>query len=320
MNYTIIINSKSNSRIGRVLSNESTRYPFKINGKIYYSVRMAHEMIKFPPNSIERNNILNLSKQDAEIMANELGKEAKKDYVYWDGKRFQYNSVEHQMLIASFIREKFYQNKKLMEILLTTENRILDYYQNNSDIKNSILTKETFLFILKGIRKDVISNLYSIKRGQKIGSTLNECSICTAPHLLGTCVNCFEIATSGYHPEEGIEICSIAVCTQNSKDECIFGYSREITGEKKKKKEKEHPFTVWDRKEHVYSEQENSLMALRPNETLGGVLGLFTICPVGNGTCGEYFAINVNEFGIENNEIMVCPLSIKSGDDCPLNK
>ena len=320
MQEIVNVNSGSNNRTERVLSNLNSEFPFIIHGIKYDSVEIPLQMIKFPPGSPERKEILNLSGKDAGLKAKKLGRKAKRDFVYWDGRVIKYSSIKHTQLLDSFIQAKFSQNKEAMEELLSTTGKTLDHDLGSPESSNTSLPKNTFLFILMSIRRDVKGNLNAIKRGEEIGRTLNECSICTVPHLLGTCVNCFEIAASGYHPEEGIEICSIAVCSQTSKDNCIFGYSREVTGEKIKRKDKEHPFTVWDRKEHVYSEQENSLMALRPNETLVGALNSCTICPVGNGTCSEYFAINVEKFGIENNEIMVCPLSIKNGDDCPLSK
>ncbi|MCK4800248.1 hypothetical protein KAS31_04695 [Candidatus Parcubacteria bacterium] len=168
---------------------------------------------------------------------------------------------------------------------------------------------------------DIEEKLNAIKPGEKIGNTLDACSICPNPNILRVCDRCFEIEASGFHPEKGIEICSIAICSQTLKENCIFGYSRKVTGEKVAEREKEHSFTVWDRGEHIYSNPENTLIALRPGETLKDVLSSCTICPVGNMTCNEYFTINVvSKEHATIHKIMVCPLSVTNGDDCPLSK
>ena len=320
MTETINVNSGSKDRTERVLSNLNGEFPFIIHGRTYASVEIPLQMIKFPPGSEIRETILNLSGKDAGINAKRLGRKAKGNYIYWDGRVIKYNSIEHTELLESFIQAKFSQNKEAMKKLLSTEGRVLDHDLGHPESQNTSLPKNTFLLILTRIRRGVMGNLNAIKRGEAIGSTLNACSVCADPTLFGTCGRCFKIATSGFHPEEGIEICSIAVCSQIPKENCLFGFSRKVTGGKIEKKEKEHPFAIWDRGEHVYSDCENTLMALRINETLGNVLSSCTICPVGNMTCNEFFTINVEVIGSGIHEIMVCPLSVKRGDDCPFSK
>lgn len=319
MSETINVNSGSNDPTERVLSNLNCEFPFEIHGIKYDCVEIPLQMIKFPPGSKERKEILSLSGKDSGIKSKRLGRKAKGDYIYWNGRVIKYNSMEHTMLLVSFIRAKFSQNKEAMEELLSTVGKVLDHDLGHPENPNSSLLKNVFLLTLKSIREDVKRNLNAIKQGEMIGRTLNECSICPAPNLLGTCARCFEIATSGFHPEKGMEICSIAVCSQIPKL-CHYDYPMEIIGEKTKKEGVGHPFTVLDRGEHIYSKYEYALMTLGPNEKLKGVLNSCTICPVGNSTCNEFFTINVNvnEKGIR--KIMVCPLSVKNGDDCPLSK
>jgi len=229
----INVNSGSENKIERILSNLNGKFPFIIYGIKYGSVEIPLQMIKFPPGSSERREILNLSGKDAGKKAKKLGRKAKRDYVYWDGKVIKYNSMEHRQLLKSFIQAKFSQNKEAMEELLSTSGKTLDHDLGHPESPKTSLPKNAFLSILIRIRKDVKRNLNTIKNGEEIGRTLNECSICPDASLLGTCGRCFEIAPSGFHPEEGMEICSIAVCSQTSKDSCLFGYSRKVTGKKR---------------------------------------------------------------------------------------
>ena len=109
-------------------------------------------MIKYPEESKERKEIFNLSGKDIGKKAKKLGELAVCEYVYWEGETIRYNSIKHRDLLRMFIQEKFYQNKKAMNALVSTA----DQYRLNHDVgpenPNTSLPKNVFLETLIEIR------------------------------------------------------------------------------------------------------------------------------------------------------------------------
>jgi len=83
-------------------------------------------------------------------------------------------------------------------------------------------------------------------------------------------------------------------------------------------------WAAWDAGEHVFSEVEDALMAVKPGEVIGDVLSKCTICPVGNGTCEQFMEVSC--YGILPGQIgkivkvMVCTIGVVDIDHCPLSK
>ena len=57
---------------------------------------------------------------------------------------------------------------------------------------------------------DAEEKLMTLKRGEKIGNVLAECTIC--PIGNATCAEFFNITVAGFHPEKGIEEQKITIC------------------------------------------------------------------------------------------------------------
>ena len=146
------ISSGSENRVARILSNLNGNYPFWINKKKYDTVEQALQMIKYPEKSLERDLIFNFSGKNAGRTAKELGQSAKGKYVYWEGKIIEYNSEEHRSLLKMFIQEKFYQNRKAMDALLSTVDRYELVHNVGPENPNTSLPKKVFLEILIEIR------------------------------------------------------------------------------------------------------------------------------------------------------------------------
>jgi hypothetical protein len=85
----------------------------------------------------------------------------KKRYVYWDNKKIPYNSQEHRLLIAMFIREKVRQSIKVQEALINTKG-IFVYHDVGLENPKTSLPEKLFIEILLSERK-ILLKLLSLK-------------------------------------------------------------------------------------------------------------------------------------------------------------
>jgi len=73
-------------------------------------------------------------------------------FVYWKGKEIRYNSAEHRMLIAMFIREKVRQNPEVQKALLATEEKFI-FHDVGQENPHTSLPEKLYIEILLAERK-----------------------------------------------------------------------------------------------------------------------------------------------------------------------
>lgn len=101
------IRSDSPDPRGKILSNLAAT-PFEIEDIVFPSVESALQGIKFKDPKRQREVFL-MDGKSALRAGREITRtidDNTKAFVYWKGKEIEYNSDEHRMLIAMFIREK----------------------------------------------------------------------------------------------------------------------------------------------------------------------------------------------------------------------
>ncbi|MFA5986378.1 MAG: hypothetical protein WC819_03460 [Parcubacteria group bacterium] len=106
---------------GQILSNPATT-PFAIGSHIFPSVESPLQGIKFA-DIAEREEIFAMDGMDALRAGREIThsiQKGEKRFVYWGDEQIIYNSIEHRMLIVTFIHEKIRQNTLVQEALLST--------------------------------------------------------------------------------------------------------------------------------------------------------------------------------------------------------
>ncbi len=158
----INIRSDSNNQVAKILSNLTTT-PFSYGEYNFKSVESALQGIKFKDKE-KRESVFKLDGMKAlkeGRVLNESFKDKDERYVYWYGKRIKYNSKEHRLLIAMFIREKVRQSTKVQEALLQTTGKFVYHNVGQEDPKTS-LPEKLFIEILLSERK-ILSKLESIK-------------------------------------------------------------------------------------------------------------------------------------------------------------
>ena len=162
MKEIINIRSDSDDWRGAILSNLALT-PFSINGYNFKSVESALQGIKFFDRS-KREEVFRLDGLSALKSGRPITKSITEDalvYVYWDNQVIKYNSIEHRLLIAMFIAEKVWQNKKVQEALLATDGAFV-YHNVGSENPNTSLPEKFYIEILLTQRK-LLKRLRSIK-------------------------------------------------------------------------------------------------------------------------------------------------------------
>jgi len=159
---TINIRSDSKDWRGAILSNLADT-PFQVGGHAFLSVESALQGIKFFDRK-KREEIFCLdglsALREGRKITNAI-RDPNETYVYWDGKRIVYNSIEHRLLIAMFIGEKIRQNKKVQEALLATSGAFI-YHDVGRENPNTSLPEKFYVEILLSQRK-LLKRLNSIK-------------------------------------------------------------------------------------------------------------------------------------------------------------
>jgi predicted NAD-dependent protein-ADP-ribosyltransferase YbiA (DUF1768 family) len=147
------IRSDSSNPIGKILSNLADT-PFEVEGIIFPSVESALQGIKFKDPK-KQQEVFKMDGKSALLEGRKVTLSIKDDiteYVYWKGKEIKYNSNEHRMLVAMFIREKIRQNKKVQEALLATEENFI-FHDVGQENPNTSLPEKLYIEILLAERK-----------------------------------------------------------------------------------------------------------------------------------------------------------------------
>ncbi len=92
--------------------------------------------------------------------------ESKPSYVYWQGKEIEYNSEEHRMLVAMFIKEKIRQNPKVQEALLATEGEFI-HHDVGVEHPNTSLPEKLYIEILLAERQ-VLKKIREVAHGKRL--------------------------------------------------------------------------------------------------------------------------------------------------------
>jgi len=144
------LNIRSNSPDWRcaILSNLADT-PFWLFGIWFASVESALQGIKFSDQE-KRESVFRMSGMDALREGRKITfalDPNTESYVYWDGKKIVYNSMEHRLLLALFIGEKVRQNARVQEALLATEGTFI-YHDVGSENPNTSLPEKFYIQIL----------------------------------------------------------------------------------------------------------------------------------------------------------------------------
>lgn len=159
----INIRSDSTSPVAKILSNLATT-PFSYGEYNFKSVESALQGIKFSDKA-KREEVFKLDGMKALKEGRKLAEEIdpnKKQYVYWNSKRIPYNSQDHRLLIAMFIREKVRQSPKVQEALLETKGKFV-YHDVGVENPKTSLPEKLFIEILLSERK-ILLKLLSLKK------------------------------------------------------------------------------------------------------------------------------------------------------------
>lgn len=156
----IMLNSKD--PIASILSNLAPT-PFVYGGYRFKCVEAALQGIKIA-NRTEREKVFKMNGMQSLKIGREITlavKDHEKRYVYWEGKRIPYNSQDHRLLIASFIREKVRQSVDVQQALIKTKSSFI-YHDAGPEHPKTSLPEKLFIEILLAERK-ILLKLLSLK-------------------------------------------------------------------------------------------------------------------------------------------------------------
>lgn len=152
----------SKDPVAKILSNLAPT-PFEYEGYRFKCVEAALQGIKIV-NKDERNKVFNMNGMNAlkagRVITMSI-KDGDKRYVYWRNKKIPYNSQDHRLLIAAFIREKVRQSPKVQKALLETKGSFI-YHDVGLEHPKTSLPEKLFIEILLAERK-ILSRLLSLK-------------------------------------------------------------------------------------------------------------------------------------------------------------
>ncbi len=158
----INITSGSSNPVARILSNLAPT-PFSYGGYDFNCVEAALQGIKFEDQK-EREYVFTLdgmaALQYGRKMTN-LVKEDEERFVYWDNKIIPYNSNEHRLLIAAFIREKVRQSIDVQGALVSTVGSFI-YHNVGPENPKTSLPEKLYIEILLAERK-ILLKLFSLQ-------------------------------------------------------------------------------------------------------------------------------------------------------------
>lgn len=147
------IRYRSDDWRGSILSNLADT-PFTIGKYTFPSVESALQGIKFA-DILKRETVFALSGVDALKVGREVTLsmcEGEVRSVYWSDEEIVYNSIEHRMLIATFIHEKIRQNQRVQIALLSTR-EIFIYHEVGTESVYTSLPEKFYIEILLQERK-----------------------------------------------------------------------------------------------------------------------------------------------------------------------
>lgn len=157
------ITSKSKDLNVQILSNLA-HTPFSYGGYRFKCIEAALQGIKFS-NKIKREKVFKMNGINALKIGREITlavKEGEKRYVYWMNKKILYNSEDHRLLIASFIKEKVRQSREVQNALMHTKGNFI-YHDVGFEHPKTSLPEKFFIEILLSERK-LLLKLTSLKK------------------------------------------------------------------------------------------------------------------------------------------------------------
>lgn len=157
--------SDSDDPRAAILSNLAET-PFTIDQYTFPSVESALQGIKFSDPETQQA-VFAMDSKSALKAGRKITlaiDESKPPFVYWQGKEIEYNSAEHRMLIAMFIKEKIRQNPQVQEALLATEGEFI-YHDAGVEHPNTSLPEKLYIEILLAERQ-ILKKLREISNGK----------------------------------------------------------------------------------------------------------------------------------------------------------
>ena len=157
----INITSGSEDPIARILSNLA-HTPFSFGGYAFQCVEAPLQGIKFE-DTAQREQIFTLDGLSALKIGRKITRSIKDNeehFVYWDNKKIPYNSNEHRLLIAAFIREKVRQNVEVQQALMSTIGSFI-YHDVGKENSHTSLPEKLYIEILLAERK-ILKRLFTL--------------------------------------------------------------------------------------------------------------------------------------------------------------
>ncbi len=156
------IRSDSKDWRGAILSNLANT-PFRIGNFLFLSVESPLQGIKISDRE-KREEVFKLDgisalREGRKITNSIVAGEEK--YVYWDGQKIVYNSIEHRLLIAMFISEKVRQNPMVQDALLATSGTFI-YHDVGRENPNTFLPEKFYIEVLLS-QRSLLEKLREIK-------------------------------------------------------------------------------------------------------------------------------------------------------------
>lgn len=144
---TLNILANSPDPVSCMLSNFDAA-AFVIDGVHCASAEGFIMAIMLPPDDPNRALALTLSGKEAK----KLGRKAERQFVWWNGQRFDFRSTAHEALIERALRAKFEQNPGHMAALLSTVGVTLIHDVGHPESPRTSLPAHVFMDILTRIR------------------------------------------------------------------------------------------------------------------------------------------------------------------------
>lgn len=147
------ITSRAKDWRAKILANPSEA-PFRIGGINFKSVESALQGIKFG-DLVRRQEVFAMNGMDSLHAGREVTlsiKPGEVRYVYWQDEVIVYNSIEHRLLLATFIHEKVRQNVIVQEALLSTEGLFI-YHDVGPENPNTSLPEKFYIEVLLAERR-----------------------------------------------------------------------------------------------------------------------------------------------------------------------
>lgn len=127
-------------------------FPFTLDGVTLASTEGFVQGIKFPPGDLRRPRAF----RSFAWGAKEIGDQADRKHVWWNGRSELYGSSEHHNLIARAIRAKFAQNRGAQAALQATRGLVL-VHRIGVEQPTTSLPASVFCDILHELRSELLS-------------------------------------------------------------------------------------------------------------------------------------------------------------------